>query len=81
MVLVMFVPKHLVMLITVYQPNTGHRASSLCNESNTQNKFTFKCWSYDSFNVLHQFLGFCALCFETFADEVVLLIFVLQTFS
>ena len=40
-----FVPKHLVMLIVVYQTNTGHRASSLYNESNAQNKFTFKCWT------------------------------------
>jgi len=32
-------------------------------------------------NVVHQFSGFCALYFAFFADEVVLLIFVLQTFS
>jgi len=43
MVEVLFVPKHLVMLIIVYQTNTGHRALSLYNESNAQNKFTFKC--------------------------------------
>jgi len=34
-----FVPKHLVMLITVYQTNTGHRAVSLYNESNAQTNF------------------------------------------
>jgi len=32
-------------------------------------------------NVVHQFSGFCALRFAIFADEVVLLILVLQTFS
>jgi len=69
------------MLITVYQTNTGHRAVSLCNESNAQNKFTFKCWSCHAFNVVHQHSSFCTLCFAIFADEVVLLIFVLQTFS
>ena len=69
------------MLITVYQTNTGHRAVSLYNESNAQNKFTFKCWSCHAFNVVHQLSSFCALCFAIFADEVVLLIFVLQTFS
>jgi len=76
-----FVPNNLVMLITVYQTNTEHRASSLYNESNAQNKFTFKCWSCHIFNVLHQLSSFFALCFAIFADEVVLLIFVLQTFS
>ena len=69
------------MLITVYQTNTGHRAVSLYNESNAQNKFTFKCWSYHAFNVVQQLPSFCALCFAIFADEVVLLIVVLQTFS
>jgi len=76
-----FVPKHLVMLITVYQTNTGHRAVSLYNESNAQNKLTFKCRSCHAFNVVHQLSSFAALCFAIFADEVVLLIFVLQTFS
>jgi len=38
-----FSPNNLVMLITVYQTNTGHRAVSLNNESNAQNKFSFKC--------------------------------------
>ena len=46
-----------------------------------QNKFTFNCWSCHAFNVVHQLSRFCALYFATFADEVVLLIFVLQTFS
>jgi len=48
-----FVPKHLVVLITVYQTNTGHRAVSLCNESNAQNQFTFKWWRCHAFNVVH----------------------------
>jgi len=43
MVAVIFVPKHLVMLITVYQTNTGHQAVSFNNESNAQNIFTLKC--------------------------------------
>jgi len=76
-----FAPKHLVMLNTVYQTNTAHRAGSLYNESNAQNKFTFECWSCHAFNVVHQLSSFCALCFAIFADEVVFLIFVLQTFS
>ena len=71
-----FVPKHLVMLIVVYQTNTGHRASSLYNESNAQNKFTFKCWSCHAFNVVHQLSSFfrtllcnfrCTPAFEFFA--------------
>jgi len=78
---VIFVPKHLVMSIMVYQTNTGHRASSLYNESNAQNKFTFKFWSCHAFNIVHQLSSFCALWFAVFADEVVLLIFVLQTYS
>jgi len=69
------------MLIIVYQTNTGHPAVSLYNEFNAQNKFTFKCWSCPAFNVVHQLSCFCALCFAIFADEVVLLIFILQTFS
>jgi len=73
MVEVIFVPKHLVMLNIVYQTNTGHRASSLYNESNAQNKFTFKCWSCHAFNGVHQLSSFCALCFAIFADEDVLL--------
>jgi len=76
-----FCTEHLVMLITVYQTNTEHRAVSFYNESNAQNKFTFKCWSHHAFNVVHQLSSFCALCFAIFADEVVHLIFVLQTFS
>jgi len=76
-----FVPKHHVMLIIVYQTNTGHRESSLYNESNAQNKVKFKCWSCHALNVVHQLPSFCALCFAIFADEVVRLIFVLQTFS
>ena len=58
-----------------------HRAVSLYNGSNARNKFTFKCWSCHAFNVVHQLPSFWALCFAIFADEVVLLIFVLQTFS
>jgi len=73
MVAIIFEPKHLVMSIIVYQTNTEHRASSLYNESNAQNKFTFKCWSCHAFNVVHQLSSFCALCFAIFADEVVLL--------
>jgi len=53
----------------------------LYNESNAQNKFAFKCSSFHASNIVHQLSGFCALCFAIFADEVVLLIFVLQTFS
>ena len=60
------------MWITVYQTNTGHRAVGFYNESNAQNKFTFKCWSCHAFNVVHQLSSFCALCFAIFADEVVL---------
>ena len=56
-------------------------SSNLHNESNAQNKFAFKCWSFQAFNVLHQLPSFFALCFAIFADELVLLIFVLQTFS
>ena len=69
------------MLIAVYQTNTGHRAVTLYNESNAQNQFTFKCWSCHAFNIVHQLSSFCALCFAILVDEVVLLIFVLQTFS
>ena len=69
------------MLIMVYQTKTSHRAESLYNESNAQNKFTFKCWSCHAFNVVHQLSRFCALCCAIFADEVVFLTFVLQTFS
>jgi len=68
MVPVIFVPKHLVMFIVMYKTNTGHQASSLCGESNTQNKFTFKCCCHA--NVLHLLSSFCALCFAIFADEV-----------
>jgi len=56
-------------------------SSNLYNESNAQNKFTFKCCSFHASNVVHQLASFCALCFAIFADEVVLLIFVLQTLS
>ena len=56
-------------------------SSNLYNESNAQKKFTFKCWSCHASNVVHQLSSFCALFFAIFADEVVLLIFVLQTFS
>jgi len=56
-------------------------SSNLYNESNVQNKFAFKCWSFHASNVVHQLPCFCALCFAIFADEVVPLIFVLQTFS
>ena len=55
--------------------------SNLYNESNAQNKFAFKCWSFHASNVVHQLPSFCMVCFAIFADEVVLLIFVLQTFS
>ena len=65
-----FVPKHLVMSITVYQTNTEHRAVRFYNESNAQNKLAFKCWSCHAFNVLHQLSRFFALCFAIFADEV-----------
>ena len=37
------------MLIIAYQTNTGHRAVSFYNESNAQNKFTFKCRSCHAF--------------------------------
>jgi len=50
------------MLITVYQTDTGHRAVSFDNESNAQNKFTFKYWRCRAFNVVHQLSSFCALC-------------------
>jgi len=69
------------MLIIVYQTNTGHRAVSFYNESNAQNKLAFKCWTCHAFNVVHQLSSFFALCFAIFADEVVLLIFILQTLS
>ena len=62
------------MLITVYQTDTEHRAVSLYNESNAQNKFTFKYWSCHAFNVVHQLSGFSPFCFAIFADEVLLLI-------
>jgi len=73
MVAVIFVPKHLVLLVTVYQTNTEHPASNLRCESKTQNKFTFKCWCCHAFEVLHQLSSFCALCFTFFADKVVLM--------
>ena len=69
------------MLITVHKTNTGHWTVGLYNESNAQNKFAFKCCSCHAFNVVHQLSSFCAPCFAIFADEDVLLIFVLQTFS
>ena len=56
-------------------------SSNLYNEYNAQNKFAFKCWSFHASNVVHQLPSFCALCFAIFSDEVMLLIFVLQTFS
>jgi len=56
-------------------------SSNLYNESNAQNKFAFKCWSCHASDVVHQLPSFVALCFAFFADEVVRLIFVLQTFS
>jgi len=37
------------MLIIAYQTNIGHGAESLYNESNVQNKFTFKCWACHAF--------------------------------
>ena len=76
-----FVPKHLVMVIIMYQTNTEPPSSNLYNESNAENKFAFKCWSCHASNVVHQLPSFCALHFAIFADEVVLLIFVLQPFS
>jgi len=69
MVAFFFVPKHLAKSIIVYQTNTGHRASSFYNESNAQNKFTFKRWSCHAFNVVHQPSSFCALRCAIFADE------------
>ena len=69
MVAVIFVPKHLVMLITVYQTNTGHQAVSFNNESNAQNIFTLKCWSCHAFDIVHQLSSFFALCFTIFTDE------------
>jgi len=56
-------------------------SSNLHNESNAQNKFAFKCWSFHTSNVVHQLPSFCALCFAIFTGEVVLFIFVLKTFS
>ena len=56
-------------------------SSNLYNESNAQNKFAFKCWIFHASIVVHQLRSFCALCFALSADEVVLFIFVLQTFS
>jgi len=56
-------------------------SSNLYNEANAQNNFAFKCWSFQASNVVHQLPSFFALCFAIFADELVLLIFVLQTFS
>ena len=76
-----FEPNNLVMLVILHRTNTGHRAVSLNNESNAQNKFTFKCWSCHVFDVVHQLPSFCALCFAIFADEVGLVTFVLQTLS
>jgi len=67
------------MSVIVYQTNTGHRASSLYNESNAQNKFTFECWSCHAFNVVQQLSSFCELW--KLRRWSVLLIFVLQTFS
>ena len=55
-------------------------SSNLYNESNAQNKFTFKCWSFQASNVVHQLPSFCALFFAIFSNGLVLLIFVLQTF-
>ena len=42
---------------------------------------TFKCWRCHAYNVVRQLWSFCALCSAIFADEVLLLIFFLQTFS
>ena len=56
-------------------------SSNLYNESNAQNKFAFKCWCFHASNVVHKLPSFCVLCFAIFSDEVVLFIFVLQTFS
>jgi len=65
----------------LHQTNTGYTASGLYNASNTQNEFTLKCWCCHAFKVLHQLLGFWALCFAIFADAVVLFIFILQKYS
>ena len=46
------------MLIIVYQTNTGHQAVGLYNESNAQNKLTFKYWSCHAVNVVHQLSSF-----------------------
>ena len=35
-----------------------------------QNKFTFKCWSCHTDDILHQLSSCCALCFAICADEV-----------
>jgi len=56
----MFVPKHLVMFILLYRPNTGHRASSLYNESSTQKKFTFKCRRRNIYSVRSSSVWFFA---------------------
>ena len=48
---------------------------------NSTISLSFKCWSCHASNVVHQLSSFCTLCFAIFADEVVLLVFVLQTFS
>jgi len=63
-----FSPSNLVMLVILHRTNTGHRAVSLNNESNAQNKFTFTCGSCHAFNVVHQPSSFCALCFAIFAS-------------
>jgi len=69
------------MLIITYQTNTEHPVVIFTMNPMRRTNLHSNVWSCHAFNVLHQLPSFCALCFAIIADEFVLLIFVLQTFS
>jgi len=65
------------MLIIMYETNTEHpEVTFTMNPMRITNLH-----SNVEVYVVHQLPSFCALCIAIFADEVIRLIFVLQTFS
>jgi len=68
------------MLIIMYQTNTEHPGVTFTINPMRRTNLHSNVEVVMS-NLVHHLSSFCALCFAIFADEVVLLIFVLQTFS
>jgi len=56
---------HHVNYTVVYQTNTRHRAASLYNETNAQNKLTFKCWSCHALTLCTNFQVFAHFALQS----------------